>query len=787
MAERSKKSVDVAQCLPFWLSRDWFLGLGLVLAVGVVYWPVWWAGFVWDDSYHITANPCVVGPLGLKEIWTTSAWRPFPLVITVFWAEHALWGLAPLPFHIVNIFEHAACAVLLWRVLLGLRVPGAWLGAALWALHPLQVESVAWISEMKNTQSCLFYLLTIFFYVRWLRTKDAGPRGGSNGDYALTLVFAAMAMASKSSTVVLPVILCLCAWSMEGRWQWRHLVRLAPIFLMSAFSAALTLWPQTSEVAAVDPQWARSWPERLSTSGDAIWFYLGKLIWPHPLMAIYPRWQIDGGQWISYLPLFAAVIVLFVLWLKRESSLRPCFFAFSYYLVALFPFLTLIDQSFWHFSFVEDHLQYLAGMGPLALAGAGLARLADYLAPGNSGLRSGLCAGLLLVPGMLSWQRARVFENDEILWTDTLAKNPNCEIARTNLAAIFTDKGQLDEAVALLQKVLEINPNASEAHNNLGVALVKQGKLDEAIAQYQDALKIKPNYADAHMNLGEAFLQKRLVDKAISQYEKALAIDPYSAKIHSNFGNALLQKGLLDEAMAKYQEALEINPNYADAHNNLGSVFAQKGQMDEAVAQFQRVLEINPHDADAAENLGLALLRKGRLDEAISECQKALDINPNHPAVRVSLGTALFQKGRVDEAIVQFQKALENDPKLVEAHTNLGVALFQKGRLDDAIAEYQKALAINPNDAEAHGDLGNALLQTRRLDDAIAEYQKALAINPDYADAHNSLGVALFQKGQAAAAIAQFQEAVRLKPDYVDAQRNLAQGEAILRQKTTHP
>ena len=241
MAKRSENSVDAAQRMPIWLSRNWLLGLILVVAVIATYSPIWHAGYIWDDSMHVTENPCVVGPLGLKEIWTTSAWRPFPLVITMFWVEHALWGLAPLPYHLVNVFEHAACAVLLWRVLLGLRIPGAWLGAALWALHPLQVESVAWISEMKNTQSGLFYLLTILFFVKSLRTKEGHKQNEVDWNYGLTLLFAALAMASKSSTVILPVVLCLCAWWMDGRWHWRNLIKLSPIFLLSVAASAASL------------------------------------------------------------------------------------------------------------------------------------------------------------------------------------------------------------------------------------------------------------------------------------------------------------------------------------------------------------------------------------------------------------------------------------------------------------------------------------------------------------------------------------------------------------------
>ncbi|HUB66458.1 MAG TPA: hypothetical protein VL981_03115 [Candidatus Methylacidiphilales bacterium] len=272
--------------LPEWLNRDWLWGMALVLAVILTYIPVWWAGFVWDDEGFIVRNPCIVGPLGLKEIWTTSAADICPLTLTTVWVEHALWGLNPLPYHLVNVLLHAACAVLLWRVLLSLQVPGsgAWLGAALWALHPVQVESVAWITEIKNTQSGLFFLLSILFFVKWLRAKDSNSEGEtSNGwNYGLTLFFAALAMASKSSTVILPVILCLCVWWMEGKWQWRNLAGMAPIILMSIATGFVSVWTQKQRLLrALYPQEAQPWLERPVVAGDAVWFYLGKLIWPN--------------------------------------------------------------------------------------------------------------------------------------------------------------------------------------------------------------------------------------------------------------------------------------------------------------------------------------------------------------------------------------------------------------------------------------------------------------------------------------------------------------------------
>jgi len=563
----------IASWPPSWLSPDQFWGLLLLVAVILVYQPVGQAGFIWDDDRLITANPCVVGPLGLKEIWTTGAADICPLTLTLFWVEHTLWGLWPLPYHVVNVLLHGACAVVLWRVLRNLQIPGAWLGATLWALHPVEVESVAWISEMKNTLSGLFFLLAILFFVKGLKTGDAKDRNVGRWNNEWTMLCAALAMTSKSSTVILPGVLCLCAWWVEGRWHGRNLVKIGPVFVMSIMMSSLSIWTQKLQGFTGNMDRLRSWPERLATAGDAVWFYLGKLLWPHPLITVYPRWEINAGHWPSYLPLLAVPILWGILWCKREGEARACFFTFTYFLVALLPVLGFINMSFFRYSFVADHFQYLASMGPLALLGAGLVRFSAQVLP-EKRWQTIICAGLLLILGALSWQRSWVYKNEETLWIDTLAQNRNCWVGHNGLGHVLDQKGHVDEAIEQFQKAVEINPNDAQIRSNLGGAFLQKNQTDEAIEQFQKALEIKSNYADARNNLGVALLQKGQVDEAMGQFQKVLEIKPSHAQAHYNLGLALFQKGLMNEAMAEYQKALQLKPDYAEAQNSLDKVEA---------------------------------------------------------------------------------------------------------------------------------------------------------------------------------------------------------------------
>jgi tetratricopeptide (TPR) repeat protein len=764
--------------------RDWLWALFLIAFVFIAYARVFQAGFIWDDESHLTQNPCIVGPLGFKEIWTSARAVYYPLVLTTFWTVHKFVGLSPWPYHLLNVLLHAGSAVLLWQVLRQLNVRGAWLGAALWALHPVMVQSVAWVAELKNTQSGLFYLLSIFCFLKWescsrrsVSDARASHREAITGDprsqeetlskvafqlrtterhsllFALSLAFFILAILSKPSVVMLPVVLALCIWWRTGRIYWRNVAALAPFVLISALASVWTILEQKFHAGAIGAEWAQTWPDRLIIAGRAIWFYVAKLAWPHPLIFIYPRWQIDSSQPAAYLLLLAALILLALIWsaatrrrfqsadMSAHSNAnwsRAALFATAYYVVSLFPVLGFFSVYFFRYSFVSDHFQYLASMGPLALAGAGIvtavgrfgetpSRLASAAADalqfsGNiAAVRSkslllvataGTC---LLLFAILTWRQTAIYHNLVTLYTATLTKNPGCWMAHYNLGIALNDQGDADGAIAHYRQAVELRPSYAEAHYNLGRLLAQKGQLDEAIVHYEKALEINPADAEAHNNLGATLFAKGHVDEAIAHYRKALVIQPDYADASCNLASALLSNGDLDGAIAYYSACLAILPNQAEAQYNLASALFQTGRIDEAIAHYQKVLELRPESADARANLGSVFLAKGRVRDAIAQYRDALRIAPDNVAAQSNLAWVLATAAdpslrNGSEAVLLAERA-ESESSRSENHAIvlriLAAAYAETGRFVEAKKTAEQALQA----AEIQGNstLSNAL------------------------------------------------------------------------------
>jgi len=713
----------------------------LIGLVCVAYARVFNAGFIWDDESHLTRNPCIVGPLGLKEVWTSARAVYYPLVLTTFWTVHKFVGLSPWPYHLLNVLLHAGSAVLLWQILRQLNVRGAWLGAALWALHPVMVQSVAWVTELKNTQSGFFYLLSILCFLKW--DEKPPQQGGAlsrspqrrTGDrrsliFALSLIFFILATLSKPSVVMLPAVIGLCIWWRTGRIYWRDVAALAPFVLISALASVWTILEQKFHAGAIGAEWAQTWPDRLIIAGRAIWFYVAKLIWPHPLIFIYPRWEIDSSQLMAYLPLVAALAGIVALWLIRAKWSRAVFFAAAYYVVSLFPVLGFFSVYFFRYSFVSDHFQYLASMGPLALAGAGIVTGCNRLAASRrlSALPStwwrsatcmtpfaGICGVVLLALVFLTWRQTAVYHNVVTLYTATLTKNPGCWMAHYNLGIALNDQGDADRAIAHYRQAVELRPSYAEAHYNLGRLLAQKGQLDEALVHYEKALEINPADAEAHNNLGATLFANGRVDEAIAHYRKALAIQPDYADASCNLASALLSNGDLDGAIAYYSACLAILPNQAEAQYNLASALFQTGRMDEAIAHYQKVLELRPESADARANLGSIFLAKGRVRDAIAQYRDALRIAPDNVAAQSNLAWVLATAAdpslrNGSEAVLLAERA-ESESSRSENHAIvlriLAAAYAETGRFVEAKKTAEQALQA----AEIQGNstLSNAL------------------------------------------------------------------------------
>jgi len=748
--------------------RNWLWGFLLIALVCIAYARVFDAGFIWDDESHLTRNPCIVGPLGLKEVWTSARAVYYPLVLTTFWTLHKVAGLAPWPYHFLNVLLHAGSALLLWKVLRQLNVRGAWLGAALWALHPVMVQSVAWVTELKNTQSGFFYLFSIFCFLKWEEQPQITPitpmrvtedpkasrrqfRNRSSLMFTLALVFFVLATLSKPSVVMLPVVIALCIWWRTGRIYWRDVAALAPLVLVSALASIWTILEQKLHAGAIGAEWAQTWPERLIIAGRAIWFYLAKLIWPHPLIFIYPRWKIDSSQLIACLPLLAALAGLLALWLNRARWSRAVFFAAAYYVVSLFPVLGFFSVYFFRYSFVSDHFQYLASMGPLALAGAGIvtgcSRLAAlrrlsalsstsrHATSRGSGVAGsavattplvGICGVVLFLLVALTWRQTAVYNNLVTLYTATLKRNPGCWMAHYNLGIALSEQDDTDGAIGHYRQALDLRPSYAEAHYNLGRLLVQEGQLEEAITHYKKALEINPADAEAHNNLGATLFASGHVDEAIVHYQKALAIRPDYADASCNLASSLLSEGDLDGAIAYYSACLAVSPNQVEAQYNLASALFRTGRTDEAIVHYQKVLELSPENADARANLGSVFLAKGRVRDAIPQYRDALRIAPDNVAAQSNLAwllaTAADPSLRNGSEAVLLAERAESESSRSENHAIvlriLAAAYAETGRFVEAKKTAEQAL-------QAAEIQGNSTLSSA-LRDEIALYDLGL-------------------------------------------------------------
>jgi len=673
--------------------------LALIVATAVAYLPAWNGKPIWDDNAHIT-QPELRSWHGLVEVWTQvgATQQYYPLVHSVFWIEQKLWGDSVLGYHLINIFLHGFAAIVLLRILLRLKVPGAWLAAGLFALHPVQVESVAWISEIKNTLSGLFFFCSILAYLNFDQNRS---RVAYFGSLALFL----FGLMCKTAIAPLPAIILALLWWRRGRLRLRDdVVPSLPFFGLGIGAGLFTAWVERNFVGAHGTVFQLSILQRCLIAARDFWFYLFKLLWPVKLTFIYPRWQISGAIWWQYLFPLTLILLLALIWRLRKKNRGPLA-AVLVFLGLLFPALGFINVYPFIYSFVADHFQYLACVGPLTLFAAGMTMALDSIAPGKVLLRPTISFLLLLTLGALSWRQCRDYRDIETLWRTTIARNPDCWMAYSNLGSFLSARGNVDEAIRDFRKALEVWPNQSKDHNNLGKALVQKGRIAEAMDHFQTALRVSPEDPDTESNIGAASLQQGDADEAISHLRRAVEKWPRHAQGHINLGNALLQNREIDAAIAEYEKTLALPFDHAESHYSIGTALRQKGDVEEAIVHYRKALELRPDYANAHNNLGNALRQQGRTEEAVHEYEAALKSEPdsilagnNLAWILATSPNASVRDGAKAVQLAQRANRLSGGSDPIILHT-LAAAYAENRQFSEAVNAAQRALEL----ADANG------------------------------------------------------------------------------------
>lgn len=667
--------------------RNAILALVLASATLLAYRPAWHGGYLWDDDVYLTKNTLLTAPDGLKRIWFSldSPSQYFPLTYTTFRIERSLWGLNPTGYHWSNILLHAANALLLWRLLRRLAIPGAWLAAFIFALHPVQVESVAWITERKNVLMGFFFLLSLIAWAKFLEPA----RSHRWIYYGAALVCYLVALSAKTTACTLPGALFLILWLRKIRIDWRRALQIVPFVVFGVLMGLITIWWERYHQGTRGDLFALGFADRILIASRAFWFYLGKLFWPANLTFIYPKWGINPASLPGYSGLAALIILAALICFVRRKAGRGPEVAFVFFAATLAPVLGFIMLYTFRYTYVADHYQYLACLGPIALVSAALSVLARFT-PYPRGVSIG--AGVLIsgIFALLTWRQAQHYRDAQSLWTDTLAKNPECWMAYNNLGIDLFEQGREAEAIANYQRALELEPEYAATHYNLANALLRGQRVEESLEHARRAVQLRPNDPDSEIALGNSLLASDRVPEARTAFIRAVELRPRDPEGWYGLGRAEQAAGNLAAAAGNYEKALYFAPDLFEPRLNLGNVLFQLGREADSLQHYERALLVSGHAVEGEMNLAWALssatrknLRDG--DRAVRLAEDARNRQPRDAVVLHILAAAYAQKGdferarqTVDEALSLAQAGPPNDSLVHELKR--GAELYRQNK-----------------------------------------------------------------------------------------------------------
>jgi tetratricopeptide (TPR) repeat protein len=756
-----------------WSRAEWIWAGLLVLAIFAAYRPAWHGGFVWDDDAHVPRADLRSWD-GLATIWFPKlgdhvqglqlqrTQQYFPLLYSAFWLQYQLWDGHPLGYHLTNILMHAIVALLLAQVLRRLRVPGAFFAAAIFALHPVQVESVAWITELKNTLSAAFYLAAMMAYLDFDQSRR--PRA-----YLWALALFVLSLLSKTVTATLPAAMLVIFWWQRGQLSWRRDVRpLLPFFALAAASGVFVAWWEHSVVGAHGAALNFSLFQRCLIAGHAIWFYLGKLFWPVNLIFFYPQWDLNHHRLVQALYGAAAIGLLVVLW-KLRVRWRAPLAAYLFYVGTLFPLLGFSNAVLFKYTFVADHFQYLASMGMIALvagviahalgrsrlpdATEGSSRLPDgteaqgsvaaqmaepEVPPGGRGLARtvgyAMCVALLAVLAALTWRQSSQYKDLNTLFQETLHRNPGCWLAYNYLGNELLKNGQIDDAVKLFRMTLKVKPDHAGAHQNLASCYERRGQLDDAEREYREAIKYEPDDPKSYNSLAMLLARRGRFREAVDLCRVAQRREPqYAWWIDDKWGQILQMCGKYEESIPLFKESVELSEGQnVEAQCDLAISYQATGRPQKALACYGAAIRQEPKYIRAYCGLGRLLQAGGQYDLAMSRFKTALIINDKSAEAHVCMALALRLRDRWKDALKHYRRAAQLEPKNAEAWMGAATILAECPDLSLRNGAEAVELARRADDLSGHRRadvllvLAAAYSEAGKLDDAVATAKKAL-------------------------------------------------------------
>jgi tetratricopeptide (TPR) repeat protein len=663
----------------------------LVVLTIAAFWPVFGHGFIaYDDEQYITSNFRVQSGITKDSIiWAftssyASNWHPLTWISHML--DYRLFGPKPLGHHAVNLLFHTLNTLLLFFVLKRMT-KSLWKSAfvaALFAIHPLHVESVAWAAERKDVLSTFFWMLTMWAYAVYAERPKLKW-------YLLTVLFFGLGLLSKPTLVTLPLVLLLMDYWPLGRTakskgagvRWGLVWEKMPLFAMSAASSVATCIAQQQGGAMVRSLDDLTVGIRAANALVAYATYIEKMLWPRNLAIFYPHpgntipeWQVVGAF------IVLACITILALGLGRRYPYLVV--GWLWYLVTLVPMLGLIQVGK---AAMADRYTYVSLIGPFIILAWGAPQLLPRLVPASPRLRVSLSLCVIAALVVCTWGQLRYWRNGMTIFSHALAVTTRNDMAHIQVGNNLLHQGKAAEAIHHFMKAIEINPYSDRAHNNLGNAYAKQGNVSQAIAEYKAALDLKPRNAVAHFNLAILLAKERRLDEAVQHYTKALQIQPDYPEALVNLAYLLEREGKNDEALENYAEAVRLVPNGAEARYRYGIALAKAGRLDDAVAQYSEAVRIRPKFAEAYYNLGNALARQGKADDAIPAFRKAVESKPDYADAHFNLGVVLDGRGETEEAMREYREAVRAKPSHGEAHANLAIDLYTKGDYADAWKE----------------------------------------------------------------------------------------------------